>query len=52
VNTNGLYNLQEDIKALEAFADQCGVLQLRECFANLKQTLGALLHKVSQPTHL
>lgn len=45
VNTTGLYNLSLDVAALEAFADACGVLQLRECFAELHQTLGALLHQ-------
>ena len=45
VNTNGLYNLSVDAGALEAFADSCGVLQLRECFAELRQTLGTLLHR-------
>jgi hypothetical protein len=45
VNTNGIYNLSQDLTALEAFADSCGVLQLRECFAELRQTLGALLHR-------
>lgn len=45
VNTNGLYNLSVDAGALDAFADSCGVLQLRECFAELRQTLGTLLHR-------
>lgn len=45
VNTNGLHNLSVDLAALEAFADTCGVLQLRECFAELRQTLGTLLHR-------
>lgn len=45
VNTNGLYNLSVDVAALEEFADSCGVLQLRECFAELRQTLGTLLHR-------
>ena len=45
VNTNGLHNLSVDVAALEAFADSCGVLQLRECFAELRQTLGTLLHR-------
>lgn len=45
VNTNGLHNLSVDLAALEAFADSCGVLQLRECFAELRQTLSTLLHR-------
>lgn len=45
VNTNGLHNLSVDLAALEEFADSCGVLQLRECFAELRQTLGTLLHR-------
>lgn len=45
VNTNGLYNLNVDVAALENFADSCGIMQLRECFAEIRQTLGAMLHR-------
>lgn len=45
VNTNGLYNFSVDLTSLESFADSCGVTQLRECFAELRQTLGVLLHR-------
>jgi len=49
VNTNGLYNLSVDLESLEGFADSCGVLQLRECFSELRQTLGVLLHRDIDP---
>lgn len=45
INTNGLYNFSVDLAALEDFADSCAVMQLRECFAELRQTLGAMLHR-------
>ena len=45
INTNGIYNLSVDLAALESFADSCGIMQLRECFAEQRQTLGALLHR-------
>lgn len=44
INTNGLYNFSVDLAAIENFADSCAVTQLRECFAELRQTLGAMLH--------
>jgi len=45
VNALSLYALKLDVAALEAFADECGVPQLRACFRPLRQLLDALLDK-------
>ena len=44
INVISIAALDLDVAALEAFADSCGVAQLRQCFIELKELVKALLH--------
>ncbi len=43
INMYGIYNLSLDLQMLEGFAQGCVVLNLRECFSELRQMLQLLL---------
>ena len=45
INVYGLHQLRVDVAALEEFADECGVPQLRLCFTPLRQLLNASLDR-------
>ena len=45
INVYGLHQLRVDVAALEEFADECGVPQLRLCFTPLQQLLTASLDR-------
>ncbi|CAM9465550.1 unnamed protein product, partial [Ectocarpus fasciculatus] len=44
LNVISIAALDMDVVSLEAFADSCGVAQLRQCFGELKELVKALLH--------
>lgn len=44
LNVISIAALDMDVVSLEAFADSCGVSQLRQCFGQLKELVKALLH--------
>jgi hypothetical protein len=44
LNVLSIAALDMDVGTLESFADSCGVSQLRQCFAELKDLVKALLH--------
>lgn len=43
VNVLGLMGLQSDVNALKEFADECGIPDLRVCFASVDELLAAIL---------